>query len=514
MDLVDRAGRARAARRSRSPTTPTPTGSARRSRSPTARGGGSAATRSAGCSPTTSSRHTDGRRPARRHDARVVVAARRRWPPTTACTSPRRSPASSGSARAVLDRPHLRLRVRLRAGARLPRRRRGRSTRTASRRRCCWPRSPPSPPPRARRCRAASTTSPPATAATSIADRSLRMDPADGRRRVRRAAGRPAGRRSRGVRGRRRARRSPRPTCCASTLEGGIRVQVRPSGTEPKVKLYGEAVDTDPDPVPRRPRRAPAATGVIELSVRTGPIGPVPEDRTSYAGGPNWRSPASPRPGTMKAVLVEVVVDGGGDDVDGEAGLAQALDALRGAQRADDGDRRRGVALEQQLDGVDERAAGRQHRVDDDHRPAGQRLGQLVDVRLRRERLLVAADPDEPDVGVGQQLLGGVDEAEPGAQDRHDDRLHGEPLHRRGRQRRLDRAVDRRQRLGGPGHQQRADALEVLAEQGVRRRAVADAGQRVDDERVLDDGDGDGVAVTVLRRCGQAPNAVSARSRA
>ena len=71
-------------------------------------------------------------------------------------------------------------------------------------------------------------------------------------------------------------------------------------------------------------------------------------------------------------------------------------------------------------------------------RPASD-SGSLLTYGFGRERLLVPADPDEADVGVGQQLLGGVHEPEPGPQDRHHHRLHGEPPGRRRRQRRLDR---------------------------------------------------------------------------
>ena len=59
----------------------------------------------------------------------------------TACTSPRPTPVSSGSVtRSSASRTALR--VRLRAGSRLSGRAIVRSTRTASPRQCCWPRSP------------------------------------------------------------------------------------------------------------------------------------------------------------------------------------------------------------------------------------------------------------------------------------------------------------------------------------------------------------------------------------
>ena len=79
-----------------------------------------------------------------------------------------------------------------------------------------------------------------------IADRSIRMEPAVAAERVRRLLADPptelAGSKVADVTA------FPEADLLRFTLEGGVRVQVRPSGTEPKVKLYGEAVDRDPTP--------------------------------------------------------------------------------------------------------------------------------------------------------------------------------------------------------------------------------------------------------------------------
>ena len=54
---------------------------------------------------------------------------------------------------------------------------------------------------------------------------------------------RPAARTSSHVR--RAASTYPEAGLVRLMLEGGVRLQIRPSGTEPKVKLYAEAVDLD-----------------------------------------------------------------------------------------------------------------------------------------------------------------------------------------------------------------------------------------------------------------------------
>jgi phosphomannomutase len=79
-----------------------------------------------------------------------------------------------------------------------------------------------------------------------LAEAAVRMDPAEMAGRVEhlrasppeRLAGRPV----------RRHRDFPDANLLRLELDGDVRVQVRPSGTEPKVKIYGEAIDEDPTP--------------------------------------------------------------------------------------------------------------------------------------------------------------------------------------------------------------------------------------------------------------------------
>ena len=113
-----------------------------------------------------------------------------------------------------------------------------------------------------------------------MADMSVKMHPADGSRGRRPAARRPRPPRS-GIAPCRRWSGSTKPACFGCSSARSYACRLRPSGTEPKVKLYGEGIDIDP---------APYLDSLAALSSRY-------ED----AGEPNCRSPASPRPGTMNA---------------------------------------------------------------------------------------------------------------------------------------------------------------------------------------------------------------------
>lgn len=79
-----------------------------------------------------------------------------------------------------------------------------------------------------------------------LADASVRMPPADGLARVAEMIASPPTE----IGGRTVVATEEYPAAGLLRFEltGGVRVQVRPSGTEPKVKIYGEAVDEDPAP--------------------------------------------------------------------------------------------------------------------------------------------------------------------------------------------------------------------------------------------------------------------------
>ena len=79
-----------------------------------------------------------------------------------------------------------------------------------------------------------------------LADASIRMDPSEAVERVATLRRSPPS--EIGGRAVVTVEEYPEADLLRFDLDGGVRVQVRPSGTEPKVKLYGEAVDDDPMP--------------------------------------------------------------------------------------------------------------------------------------------------------------------------------------------------------------------------------------------------------------------------
>lgn len=79
-----------------------------------------------------------------------------------------------------------------------------------------------------------------------LSDASVRMTPAEAAAKVRALQADPPA--SIGGRDVLSVEEYPEADLLRFELDGGVRVQIRPSGTEPKVKLYGEAVDEDPAP--------------------------------------------------------------------------------------------------------------------------------------------------------------------------------------------------------------------------------------------------------------------------
>ena len=148
-------------------------------------------------------------------------------------------------ARTILDNPGPAVRFRLRAGARLPRAqataRQGRHLGGADARRGR----------RRRRRRGDDAAGTPRRHRRPVRpSRDDRQVGADGSRRRGQGGRADAGRPPTEVGGARVVDvvSFPEADLLRFELAGGVRVQVRPSGTEPKVKIYGEAVNADPVP--------------------------------------------------------------------------------------------------------------------------------------------------------------------------------------------------------------------------------------------------------------------------
>src|SRR5688572_25910270 len=126
------------------------------------------------------------------------------------------------------------------------------------------------------------------------------------------------------------------------------------------------------------------------------------------------------------AVGVELAVERGGDDLNLVVGAAQRLDPLGRRHEADERDPLGPRPLEPR-DRLRRAAARGEHRVDDEHLGVLDPRRDVLVVADGPQRLLVAVHAEVADAGLRHQPQEAVDEPEPGAQDRHDHDLVGEP---------------------------------------------------------------------------------------
>ena len=124
------------------------------------------------------------------------------------------------------------------------------------------------------------------------------------------------------------------------------------------------------------------------------------------------RSPGVAQAGQDVALLVELAVDGGGVDRDLRVLGVQGLDAFGGGDEADELHVSCTPAFLRKDDRRRAAAAGREHRVDQQHFGVGDVGRKLLVVADRLERLLVAVDAQVTEAGVGEQAEDAVGHAQ------------------------------------------------------------------------------------------------------
>jgi Phosphoglucomutase/phosphomannomutase, alpha/beta/alpha domain II/Phosphoglucomutase/phosphomannomutase, alpha/beta/alpha domain III/Phosphoglucomutase/phosphomannomutase, C-terminal domain len=188
------------------------------------------------------------------------------------------------------------------------------------------------------------------------------------------------------------------------------RVVVRPSGTEPKVKFYIEVRSAVGDDLAGVRRRGAGLVG------HYGPAqGESARSELAVAGVTESRDDVG--------VPVEALIDCGGEQASVRRRFLQRRKTFRGRHHTEHGDVV-GVAALQQADGVRHRAAGGQHRVEHNNRPATQVVRQGLQIRYGQRGFLVAGDADEAHRRLRQKLVRLLDHPESGPQHRHQQRRH------------------------------------------------------------------------------------------